>query len=101
SRFDFSKDDALTYMERSELLKMGFKRLGENVLISTKASIYNPEMMEIGSDVRIDDFCVVSGQVVFGNYNYVGPLGLIAGGDTGVLFEDFVTLSYRVQVFSQ
>lgn len=80
---------------------MGFETLGKNVLISDKASIYGANQMRIGDNCRIDDFCVVSGRVEMGRNVYVGPFALIAGGTPGVFLDDFATLAYRVQIFSQ
>jgi len=80
---------------------MGFERLGSNVKISDKASLYGVEQMVIGDNCRIDDFCVISGKVEMLRNVYVGPFGLIAGGTPGVVFEEFSTLAYRVQVFTQ
>lgn len=37
-----------------------FKSIGQNVKISPKASIYGAERIEIGDNVRIDDFCILS-----------------------------------------
>jgi galactoside O-acetyltransferase len=39
---------------------MGFKKIGKNVKISSKASIYGADKISIGSNVRIDDFCIIS-----------------------------------------
>ena len=89
------------YLTQDALEAMGFAQLGKNVKISEKASIYEPEKMEIGDYSRIDDFCVVSGRVVMGRNVYVGPFTLIAGGLPGITFQDFTTLAYHVQVFSQ
>lgn len=89
------------YLTQDALEAMGFAQLGKNVKISEKASIYEPEKMEIGDYSRIDDFCVVSGRVVMGRNVYVGPFTLIAGGLPGITLQDFTTLAYHVQVFSQ
>lgn len=80
---------------------MGFARLGRNVKISDKASIYEAGKMEIGDNSRIDDFCVISGRVAMGRNVYIGPFCLVAGGTPGVIFDDFTTLAYHAQVFSQ
>ena len=48
------------FYSREQLEKIGFKSLGENVLISDKTSIYSPENISIGNNVRIDDFSVLS-----------------------------------------
>ena len=91
----------MAYLTDDQLEAMGFAALGRNVRISDKASIYEPEKMTIGDNARIDDFCVVSGKVEIGRNVYIGPFGLIAGGSPGIVMEDFTTLAYRVQLFSQ
>jgi len=91
----------MAYLSSGQLSEMGFRRLGSNVLISDKASLYNCEAMEIGDHSRIDDFCVVSGRVVLGRNVHIAPFCLVAGGDPGVTMEDFAGLAYHVQVFSQ
>lgn len=48
------------FYSREQLEKIGFKSLGKNVLISDKSSIYSPENISIGNNVRIDDFCILS-----------------------------------------
>jgi UDP-3-O-[3-hydroxymyristoyl] glucosamine N-acyltransferase len=58
----------MAYLCAEKIQGMGFKLLGENVLISDKASIYNASEIEIGSDSRIDDFCLLSGRIVMGAY---------------------------------
>jgi serine acetyltransferase len=52
---------ATSFLSREKLMEIGFKSIGENVLLSSKASIYGPENIEIGNNVRIDDFCILSG----------------------------------------
>ena len=91
----------MAYFTSEELLSLGFKKLGINVKVSDKASIYNTNEIEIGDNSRIDDFCVISGSVRIGRNVYVGPFCLIAGGDLGVTMDDFSTLAYGVKVFSQ
>ncbi len=48
------------FYTRKELERIGFKSIGENVLISDKTSIYSPQNISIGNNVRIDDYCVLS-----------------------------------------
>lgn len=91
----------MAYLSDEALRAMGFASLGRDVKISDRAAIYNADQMRIGDYSRIDDFCVVSGRVEIGRNVYIGPFALIAGGSPGVIFEDFTTLAYRVQVFSQ
>lgn len=91
----------MVYLENKGLLELGLKKLGENVKISSKASIYDAETIEIGDNSRIDDFCVISGNVRIGRNVHIAPFCLVAGGEPGITFEDFSGLAYHVQVFSQ
>src|SRR5690554_3121920 len=91
----------MPYLPREIVEKMGFKSLGKNVKISDKACIYDVEKIEIGDNSRIDDFCVISGRVVIGRFCHITPMCLIAGGEPGVFFSDFVGIAYGVKVFSQ
>lgn len=91
----------MAYLEESQLRQLGFKALGVNVKISDKASIYNPETIEIGDNSRVDDFCVLSGKIIIGSYNHITPMCLVAGGIEGIILSDFCTLAYGVKIFSQ
>lgn len=91
----------MAYLSQTQLEALGFKKLGKNVKISEKASIYNADQMEVGDHVRIDDFCVVSGKVIFRRHVHIAPLCLVAGGEKGITFDDFSGLSYGCQVFTQ
>jgi acetyltransferase-like isoleucine patch superfamily enzyme len=91
----------MAYLSAAQLEKLGFRKLGKEVRISDKASIYNPELIDIGDYTRIDDFCVISGRVTFGKYNHITPMCLVAGGEPGIIFDDFCTLAYGVKIFSQ
>ena len=91
----------MAYLPRKQLEQIGFKSLGKNVLISDKASIYDPEKIEIGDHVRIDDFCVVSGKVKIGRNVQLAVFCNVAGGEKGVIFEDFTCLAYGCHVITQ
>jgi acetyltransferase-like isoleucine patch superfamily enzyme len=91
----------VAYLTKEKLEQMGFKRLGKNVKISDKASIYNADQIEIGDNSRVDDFCVLSGKIVLGRFVHIAPHCLLAGGELGVLMDEFSGLAYYVQVFSQ
>lgn len=91
----------MSFLSDSELRKIGFKKLGKNVKISEKASIYNPEKIEIGDNSRIDDFCLLSGKISIGNNVHIAAYCNIAGGIEGITFDDFSGLAYGCHVFSQ
>ena len=86
------------YYSQKELRELGLKSFGENVLISKKASIYMPELISIGHDVRIDDFCFLVGNISLGSYIHLPPFVSIHGtGGGSVVMKDFSGLgSYSV-----
>ncbi len=60
-----------TFYTNDELQKIGFKSLGKNVLVSRLASVFSPELISIGDNSRIDDFCVLSGNITIGKYVHI------------------------------
>ncbi len=91
----------VSYYYQKELKAMNFKYLGKNVKISTKASIYDCNKIEIDDNSRVDDFCILSGKIKIGKNVHITPYCLLAGGEKGITLEDFTTVAYRVNIFSQ
>ncbi len=91
----------MAFLSKEQLEKMGYKSLGNNVLISDKASIHNSREIEIGDNSRIDDFCVISGKVSIGKNVHIAVFCNVAGGEKGITFEDFSGLAYGCHVFTQ
>ena len=82
-----------TYYSEEELKLLGLKKYGSNVKISRHAIIYRPEELEVGSNVRIDDFTTISGKVTLGSYIHIAQTCGLYGGGAGITMEDFTTLS--------
>lgn len=91
----------MAWLSTEQIRQIGFKRVGSNVKISDKASIHNADEIEIGDNTRIDDFCVISGKVIFGRNVHIAVFCNIAGGSLGVYLDDFSGLAYGCCVFSQ
>jgi len=92
----------MAFLERAALEELGFAALGESVLISEFVSIYNPEKISFGNNVRIDDFCVLSagaGGIHFGSYIHLA-VGVTLIGNERIGLGDFSGLSSRVAVYS-
>jgi len=96
-----SQTSAGSYFSCNELVELGFASLGSNVLVSRKASIYDHDRISLSDNVRIDDFCCLSGKIDVGRNTHITPFCLVAGGSEGVHIGDFCALAYRVSVFSQ
>lgn len=88
-----------SFYTQEELAKIGFKKIGNNVLISKKASIYQPELIEIGNNVRIDDFCILSGNIKIGNYVHISAYVALYG-KFGIEIGDFCGCSARCTIYS-
>jgi dTDP-4-amino-4,6-dideoxy-D-glucose acyltransferase len=89
------------FYTKEELKSIGFKSIGDNVLISNKTSIYNPQNITIGSNVRIDDFVILSPSIelIIGNYVHIGCYTSIIG--KGIIsISDFCGISGRVSIYS-
>ena len=92
----------MTFYSNRELENVGFQSFGENVLVSRLASIHNASNIKLGSNIRIDDFCVLSsgtGGISIGNYVHIAIYSSIMG-DGQVVMDDFSCLSSRVAVYS-
>ncbi|ARD21657.1 acyltransferase [Shewanella japonica] len=91
----------MAYYTKLELEEIGFKYLGKNIKVSTKAIIYDAELISIGDFSRIDDLCILSGKIEIGAYCHITPMCLVAGGKPGIKLSDFCTLAYGVKIFAQ
>lgn len=88
-----------SFYSDEELKKIRFKSLGENVLISKKASIYSPEKIIIGNNVRIDDFCILSGNIQIGNHVHISAFVALYGKEK-IIINDFCGCSTRCTIYS-
>jgi galactoside O-acetyltransferase len=92
----------MAFLSREQLENIGFASLGENVFISGKASVYNPGKICVGSNVRIDDFCVLSagdGGIEIGDYVHVAVFTSLIGAGK-IILANFVNISSRVSIYS-
>jgi len=87
------------FLSERDLEKFGFKSVGVDVLISEKASIYEPEKMVFGNHVRIDDFCILTGNIRIGDYVHIGSSSALYG-KFGIDIGDFSGVSCRVILLS-
>lgn len=89
-----------SFYSQEELKNIGFRIFGRNVLISRKASVYGAEQISLGNNVRVDDFCILSGKIEIGNYVHIAAYAALYGGEAGIYIGDFVGLSARTSVYS-
>ncbi|MBN2835776.1 MAG: acyltransferase [Candidatus Delongbacteria bacterium] len=88
-----------SFYTQKELHSLGFKSIGDSVLISRNAKFYSPEKMVIGSHVRIDDYCILSGSIVLGSYIHISAYSVLYGSK-GIEMEDYSGISARCTIYS-
>lgn len=88
-----------SFYTAEELLLMGFKSIGKGCLISRKASFYGIGRISIGDNVRIDDFCILSGNITLGNNIHISAYVALYGAE-GIVFEDYTGISARSTIYS-
>ena len=83
---------------------LGFAEVGRNVRIDRRAAFFGIQHIRIGSNVRIDCFCVVTasedGKVTIGSHVHLATGVTLLGAAAGIAIGDFCTLAPRVSVFS-
>lgn len=92
----------MAFLSKENIAILGFVSVGDNVLISDKASIYNVKNISIGNNVRIDDFCILSagdGGIEIGNYIHIAAYTSLIGKGK-ISLKDFCNLSSRVSIYS-
>lgn len=90
------------YREAVELRELGIGAVGDNVMVHETAQLVDLENINLGSNVRIDPFCIVSaagGHVNIGNYVHIAAFACVMGG-AGVTMDDFSGLSQGVKIYS-
>lgn len=89
-----------SFYSQEELLQLGLKDFGNDVRISKKTSFYGIENITIGDHVRIDDFCILSGNITIQNYIHIAAGTLLYGGCEGIELQDFCNISSRVAIYA-
>lgn len=88
-----------SFYTRKELEEIGFASVGEEVWVSRKACFYSAETISLGSYVRIDDFCILSGRIQIGSYVHISAYVALYGS-LGIVIHDFAGISARSTLYS-
>lgn len=88
-----------SFYTEEELSELGLKSYGKKVLISRKCSIYGANHISIGDNVRIDDFCILSGNITLGSHIHISAYVALYGAK-GIEFEDYTGISPRSTIYS-
>jgi dTDP-4-amino-4,6-dideoxy-D-glucose acyltransferase len=87
-----------------DLSTLGLAEVGDNVRIDRRAAFFGIEHIRIGSNVRIDCFCVITasevGPVTIGSHVHLATGVTLLGAAAGIEIGDLCTLAPKVSVFS-
>ena len=89
------------FLTEVDLKDAGFRKLGKNVQIHERASIYCTENISIGDNVRIGDFnmIIATGPVDIGSHVSITNFCYL-GGKYGITLSDFTGLGMGVKILS-
>ena len=90
----------MSFYSREELKNIGLKRFGENILISRKASIYGAANISIGDNVRIDDFCILSGKINMESNIHISAGVYLYAGNAGIEIGEFSGISSKTVIYA-
>lgn len=91
----------MNFYTHEELNEIGFSSVGQNVLISRNAKFYNPQNIKLASNIRIDDFCVLSAGSSIEIEDYVHiAVGCTLIGNGEIHLSKFAGLSSNVAIYS-
>ena len=88
-----------SFLSQEEIAEMGFKSSGRDVKISRFARFYSPEKIRIGDNVRIDDFCILSGDITLGSNIHISAYVALYGAK-GIVMEDYSGVSPKSVIYS-
>lgn len=88
------------FYNQQEILSLGFMKVGKNIKISKKSSFYLTDKISIGDNVRIDDFCLLVGNISIKNHVHIGAYCGLHASLGSITLENFSTISSNVTVYA-
>ena len=92
----------MAWLTGEKVREMGFAYVGKNTMLSDKASYYNCKNIQLGDNVRVDDFCVLSageGGIDIGNFIHIAVFSSLIGAGN-ISLANFCNISSRVSIYS-
>lgn len=90
----------MSILSKSELLDLGFTSVGENTKVSCKAALFSISG-SLGSNVRIDAFATMTGQVNLADHVHISPYSFLNGTGGGITMHAFSGVSTHVSIFTK
>ena len=89
------------FLSREALERLGFAKIGDDVLIHSTVVIVDCAKISLGSRVRIDPYVIMSnrGGIEFGDNIHIGGHTVMAGHGA-IRFGDFANISHFVGIYT-
>ena len=87
------------YYTNLELSKIGFKKIGRNVRISSSCRFYSFSG-EIGNNTRIDDYSIFKGKIFFGSNVHISSFCYFAAVGGEIVIGDLSGISNKVSIYA-
>tara|TARA_B100000902_G_C27018491_1_gene768409 strand:- start:124 stop:633 length:510 start_codon:yes stop_codon:yes gene_type:complete len=91
------------FLSKNELIKINFKSFGQNVMISKNVTIIGAKNISLGSNVRIDDYCIISaneGHLKIGNDVHLGGQSYL-GCAGGLIIGNNINIAQGVKIYTK
>ena len=88
-----------SFYSEVELQEIGFKSIGKFCKISRFARFYSVHNISIGDNVRIDDFCILSGKITIGSHIHISAYVALYGAK-GIVLDDYSGVSPKSVIYS-
>tara|TARA_B100001057_G_scaffold489427_1_gene575674 strand:- start:1198 stop:1776 length:579 start_codon:yes stop_codon:yes gene_type:complete len=87
------------FLNKNQLKKIGFFKIGKGCKISNKISCYKVKA-SLGDNVRIDDHVCLKGKISLKSNIHIARGCTLSGGNKGIFVDSYTNLSNYVQIFS-
>jgi galactoside O-acetyltransferase len=87
------------FYTNAELAKLGRTWVGRRVQVSRLTQYYGFQG-QLGDHSRIDDYCIIKGQVDIGCYVHISAFCMLGGTDGTISFGDFSTTAAYVALYT-
>ncbi len=91
----------MRYYSEDELRAIGFKEIGQQVLISKTCSILTPRKIRLGNYVLIDDFTILDGTIMIGDHVHISShCELLTGDQSTIIIGDCCAISSHTSLYA-
>ena len=91
------------YLSKNDLKKINFKSSGQNVMISKNVTLIGASNISLGSNVIIDDYCIISsneGHLKIGNDVHIGGQSYL-GCAGGLSIGSNINIAQGVKIYTK